>query len=76
MTDNTHQVRERAYRIWEEQGRPEGRETDHWFEAERQLHEGQGAESANEGKGSQTGAREDNRDTTQTAQSGRVKSTA
>jgi len=75
MADNTHQVRERAYRIWEEQGRPEGRETDHWFEAERQLHEGDGAESANKGKGS-TGARENNRDTTQSAQSERVKAAA
>ena len=26
-------VRERAYRIWEEEGRPEGREADHWERA-------------------------------------------
>ena len=24
------QIRERAYAIWEEEGRPEGREWDHW----------------------------------------------
>jgi hypothetical protein len=62
MAYNTDQVRERAYRIWEEQGRPEGRETDHWLEAERQLHEGHGAESANEVENSQTAARKNNRD--------------
>lgn len=26
-----------AYKIWEEQGRPEGRQEDHWAEAERRL---------------------------------------
>ncbi len=26
-----------AYKIWEEQGRPDGREADHWAEAERRL---------------------------------------
>ena len=26
-----------AYKIWEEQGRPEGRHEDHWAEAERRL---------------------------------------
>jgi hypothetical protein len=26
-----------AHAIWEEEGRPEGREVDHWLSAERQL---------------------------------------
>lgn len=26
-------IRERAYRIWEEEGRPEGRAEDHWEQA-------------------------------------------
>lgn len=26
-------IRERAYKIWEDQGRPAGREIDHWTEA-------------------------------------------
>jgi len=28
--NNRQQVRERAYQIWEEEGRPEGREQFHW----------------------------------------------
>jgi hypothetical protein len=27
----------RAYAIWEEQGYPEGRELDHWLQAEREI---------------------------------------
>ncbi len=27
-------VRQMAYRIWEEEGRPEGRALDHWLKAE------------------------------------------
>lgn len=30
-------IRVRAYQIWEEQGRPEGRDHEHWQQAERQL---------------------------------------
>jgi hypothetical protein len=30
-------VRERAYRLWEQEGRPEGQERAHWHEAERQV---------------------------------------
>jgi Protein of unknown function (DUF2934) len=30
-------VRERAYAIWEREGRPHGRDRDHWFAAEREL---------------------------------------
>lgn len=29
-------VRDRAYRIWEQEGRPEGREREHWQQAERE----------------------------------------
>ena len=28
-----------AHAIWEQEGRPEGREVDHWLSAERQLRE-------------------------------------
>ncbi len=31
------QIRQRAYQIWEESGRPEGHEMDHWLEAEREV---------------------------------------
>jgi hypothetical protein len=30
-------IRMRAYQIWEQEGRPHGRDEDHWREAERQL---------------------------------------
>ncbi|WP_407187782.1 DUF2934 domain-containing protein [Bradyrhizobium centrosematis] len=31
------QVRARAYELWEQAGRPAGRELDFWLEAERQI---------------------------------------
>jgi hypothetical protein len=30
-------IRERAHRLWEEESRPDGREREHWAEAERQV---------------------------------------
>ena len=30
-------IRERAYLIWEEEGRPEGRHLDHWLRAEAEI---------------------------------------
>jgi hypothetical protein len=30
-------IRERAYSIWEEEGRPEGRAWDHWDRASREI---------------------------------------
>lgn len=30
-------IRMRAYQIWEQEGRPHGRDEEHWREAERQL---------------------------------------
>lgn len=30
-------IRERAYRIWEGEGRPEGRASEHWLQAMREL---------------------------------------
>jgi hypothetical protein len=34
---NERAVRERAYAIWEEEGRPEGRHLDHWLRAEAEI---------------------------------------
>lgn len=31
------QVSMRAYQLWEIEGRPDGRDQAHWFEAERQI---------------------------------------
>ncbi len=30
-------VRERAYAIWESEGRPQGRHREHWWRAEREI---------------------------------------
>jgi hypothetical protein len=30
-------VRERAYQIWEAEGRPDGKELDHWLRAEAEV---------------------------------------
>ena len=32
-TNDGHAIRERAYFLWEEEGRPEGRALDHWRRA-------------------------------------------
>jgi hypothetical protein len=31
------QIRQRAHQLWELAGRPEGREQEFWFEAEREI---------------------------------------
>ncbi len=30
-------IAERAYQIWQESGRPDGHDQEHWFQAEREL---------------------------------------
>ncbi len=35
--DRMERVRRRAYEIWEEQGRPQGRDVEHWLRAEAEL---------------------------------------
>ena len=35
--DRERRVRDRAYEIWEQEGRPSGRERDHWEQAERET---------------------------------------
>jgi hypothetical protein len=37
MTDDDQPIRELAYRIWEEEGRPEGHAERHWAMARRNL---------------------------------------
>jgi hypothetical protein len=39
MQHESQLVSIRAYQLWEEEGRPHGRDQAHWFEAERQLRE-------------------------------------
>lgn len=40
--DADEEIRQRAYRLWEEAGRPDGEHEAHWFEAERRS--GRGAD--------------------------------
>lgn len=35
--DREEQIRARAHQIWEEEGRPEGREQEHWSKAAREM---------------------------------------
>jgi DUF2934 family protein len=37
MPDTESLIRERAYAIWEQTGRPMGREMDHWFQAAKEV---------------------------------------
>ncbi|WAC27173.1 DUF2934 domain-containing protein [Ancylobacter sp. SL191] len=53
MNEREQRIREHAYRLWESDGQPAGREHDHWLRAER-AHDGAGAEQE------QAGMRDDN----------------
>jgi hypothetical protein len=45
--DQNDQVRDRAHQIWEAEGRPEGKDADHWARAQRELQvEGAAGEDA------------------------------
>ena len=35
--EQIEQIRQRAHQLWEAAGRPEGREQEFWFEAEREI---------------------------------------
>jgi hypothetical protein len=37
MDDREQQIRERAHALWEEQGCPEGRDAEHWQQAQAEL---------------------------------------
>jgi hypothetical protein len=38
MPDEREQaIRERAYAIWEQEGRPDGQDLDHWLRAEAEI---------------------------------------
>ena len=39
MDEQEDQVRRRAHELWENEGRPEGREMDFWLQAEREIGE-------------------------------------
>ncbi len=42
MDDREQKIRERAYEIWDREGRPLGRELEHWMQAQREIDQGEG----------------------------------
>ncbi|HEX2256662.1 MAG TPA: DUF2934 domain-containing protein [Afifellaceae bacterium] len=47
MSDRDERIKQRAYEIWESEGRPEGRHLDHWRRAASEIdNAGQGAGAA------------------------------
>ena len=40
VSDRDRRVQDRAYEIWEQEGRPSGREQEHWERAERETERG------------------------------------
>jgi hypothetical protein len=50
MLDQYGEIAKRAYTIWEVEGRPTGRELDHWLRAETEV-QGSGAAPADLGAG-------------------------
>ena len=67
-SDKFEAVRQRAYEIWERKGRPEGRDDEHWHEAEAEL--AAAGERGNEGEGNKTAALVFDRAQAEFAQSG------
>ncbi|MDX7952774.1 DUF2934 domain-containing protein [Lichenihabitans sp. Uapishka_5] len=41
--DTTDRIAKRAYELWEQEGRPDGRHDDHWSTAEREAAGGEAA---------------------------------
>ena len=39
MEERQELIRQRAYELWEHEGKPEGREIDCWLKAEREIQE-------------------------------------
>jgi hypothetical protein len=49
MSDNKgseERIRDRAYALWEQEGRPQGREREHWEQAAREVQDGGAAASS------------------------------
>lgn len=84
MDHKVERVKTKAHEIWEREGRPHGRDHEHWRQAEAEVEAEGGGEKPgsaagsgpNEGEGSQTGAADYNRSTRKFAESGQVESKA
>ncbi|MFC7053483.1 DUF2934 domain-containing protein [Hansschlegelia quercus] len=44
MTDREKKIRDEAYRLWHEAGRPEGQDDKHWLEAEKAIRDAEANE--------------------------------
>ena len=53
---NDESIRDRAYAIWEREGRPQGRERDHWLQAAWEL-SGEAAKAAATSKAAKPAAK-------------------
>jgi hypothetical protein len=49
VTHNHEKIRARAHQIWEREGRPEGRDEQHWAQAEHEIANEEAAAEAAEG---------------------------
>jgi hypothetical protein len=67
--ERRQQISEKAYRLWEMEGQPQGRELEHWVQAETEVG---GSGQANEGEGNRTATRAYNRKAKQFAETGPV----
>ena len=65
-------IRERAYALWEQEGRPQGREWDHWTRAAGEIETG-GRASQSNGKPAQPRATEAPKATTNLKAKGRIR---
>ena len=52
MDDHDERIRQRAHEIWEEEGRPEGREYSHWLRARAEIQDAAGDAPAEAGRAS------------------------
>ena len=50
MDDHNERIRQRAHEIWEEEGRPEGREYSHWLRARADVNEAETSGAARASK--------------------------
>ncbi|HEV2675617.1 MAG TPA: DUF2934 domain-containing protein [Aliidongia sp.] len=71
--ERAKQIKDKAYRLWEQEGQPAGRDLDHWVQAEREIDQ---PTQANEGEGNRTATRAYNRKAKQFAETGPVESQA
>ncbi len=38
--DRDEKIRKRAHELWQQEGQPDGRPDDHWYQAEREIDQG------------------------------------